>query len=138
MSTANLIAAFALGAALLAAASAVPAQVADDPSEDLGVVDEGSAWPGGIAAFADRPYDVYDAVGVVIDMEPAGPFVMIEGLRFGFDYDPDIRLRAGAGAPTLLAPGMVLEFYYRDEDDDDLAGRIIAAIELAPDARQPD
>ncbi|MEE4299801.1 MAG: hypothetical protein V2J24_10200 [Pseudomonadales bacterium] len=96
-----------------------------------------AVWPGGLGAFDDRPYDVYDGVGVVDAVDPAGPSVVIDGLRYDFVLTPEIRLRAGVGAPTLLGAGMVLEYYYtQDGATAATAGRIVAAIELDPDARE--
>ena len=111
-----------------------------DP-DDLNIEeDEGAdaVWPGGLTAFEGRAYDVYDGVGVVDELDPAGPSLLIDGLRFAFDLEPEIRLRAGAGAPTLITEGMVLEYYYAPATPGSrAAGRILAAIELDPDAREP-
>lgn len=126
----------ALGAVPAGAAPNFPERYIDP--DDLNVEeDEGvdAAWPGGLTAFEGRPYDVYDGIGVVDDMDPAGPWVFINGLRYAFDLQPEIRLRAGAGAPTLISAGMVLEFYYApSEPGGDVTGRILAAIELEPGA----
>lgn len=99
---------------------------------------EESAWPGGLRAFAGRPYEVLDGRGVVAAMDAAGPWVYIDGLRFGFALDTDIRLRAGAGAPTLITEGMALEYYYvQARPEEEVVGRIVAAIELEPGAVAP-
>lgn len=135
---------------LLAAAIALAALAADaapnfperyiDPDDMAVDEDEGgdAAWPGGLTAFEGLPYDVYDGQGIVDRMDPAGPTVVIEGVEYGFSLTPDIRLRTGAGAPTLLAPGMVLEYYFAETGGDDLAGTIVAAIELDPAMAEPE
>lgn len=91
---------------------------------------ESGAWPGGTSAFADRPYEVSQEIGVVAEMDAAGPFVLVNGVRYGFVADAEVRLRAGFGAPTLIQPGMVLEFYYAETLQGAIAGNIVAAIEL--------
>jgi hypothetical protein len=134
-----LVAALVLWVGGVAAAPNFPERYIDP--DDLTIdEDEGdeAAWPGGIGAFDGRPYDVYDAEGVVEFMDPVGPAIVIDGLEYGFGLQPDIRLLVGAGAPTLLVPGMVLEFYFSETPDSDTAGNIVAAIELDPAAMEPE
>ena len=133
----------ALAGSVADACAAVPGDpdAGSDPDDRLeGEVTAGfSAWPGGLDAFADRPYDVDEDRGLVEAVDPAGPVIVIDGLRFGFVLEPEIRLRAGAGAPTLLRPGMVLEYYFTEvPSEEGSAGRIVAAIELDPSLAEPE
>ena len=131
------VAHIALLSALLGFANTSVAQSPDSASlidpDELNIEEdelEGGAWPGGVEAFEALPFEVSQDVGVVAEMDPSGPFVLVDGVRYGFTVDADIRLRSGFGAPTLLQPGMVLEFYFADTLGDAVAGNIVAAIEL--------
>ena len=94
----------------------------DDPND--------YAWPGGLEAFADRPVEVFQGIGVVGQMDPAGPYVMISGLMYGFALDAEVRLISGYGAPTLVLQDMALEYYFTEPLRPELAGTIIAAVEI--------
>lgn len=98
-----------------------------------------AAWPGGLDSFAAYPQEVFDTEGIVEAVSFDGPTILLDGLIYGFSLVPDIRLRSGAGAPTLLAPGMVLEVYFTEDDAPaGTSGRIIAAIELDPGLAEPE
>lgn len=116
------------------------AAVAEELEDGLILIDQFSepyAWPGGLTAFGDRPYLVHQGTGVIIDVDPDGPRILVDGRIFRFSIDAEVRLLSGFGAPTLLRPGMELEFYFR-EDIAGAAGEIVAAAELPAGSVQQD
>lgn len=129
--------AFALSGLAAAAAEVaiVPGSI-PDPDDLVPVEDmpEAARWPGGLEAFDDRPYAVRQGVGRVVDVDPDGPRVIIDGLVFAFAIDAEVRLLSGFGAPTLLRPGMAVEYYYRDGPRSRVAGEIVALVEFPAEA----
>ena len=103
-----------------------------DPDDllDAQEIDE-ALWPGGLSAFADSALEVFETRGRVEDISYEGPRLLVNGLVYGFTLEAEVRLRAGAGAPSLITPGMVLELYFTTADaEPGTAGRIVAAIEM--------
>jgi hypothetical protein len=91
------------------------------------VEESGQAYfPGGLEAFADRGEPISMGLGTVGDVDFDGPTVMIDGLRFGFAADAEVRLLDGFGAPTLLRTGMAVEYYWAQASGEHIAGRILA------------
>jgi hypothetical protein len=116
---------------LVGAAAALAAGADRVPNAD------GEYRPGGMEAFADWPMPVQGNLGRITEVDFDGPTVTIDGYVYGFAADADIDLMSGFGAPTLLRPGMVVEFYYVEPPRDDIAGRIIAIYEVPEGAFEP-
>jgi len=58
--------------------------------------------------------------GYVQEVDYDGPRVTIEGLTYGFAIDAHVELGGNDyGAPTMLEPGMGVEFVYRELEDGD-------------------
>ncbi|MCH2097575.1 MAG: hypothetical protein MK142_04215 [Pseudomonadales bacterium] len=130
-----------LGAAVCAGAFAAPnfpdRYIDPDDLVDVEEIDD-ALWPGGLDAFADSALEVFETRGRVEDVSYEGPRLLVNGLVYGFALEADVRLRAGAGAPSLIAPGMMLEFYFTTADaEPGTAGRILAAIEMDSALAEP-
>lgn len=123
-----------VGAMICAGALAAPnfpdRYIDPDDLLDAEEIDE-ALWPGGLSAFADSALEVFETRGRVEDISYEGPRLLVNGLVYGFALEAEVRLRAGAGAPSLITPGMVLELYFTTADaEPGTAGRIVAAIEM--------
>lgn len=63
-------------------------------------------------------------VGVIGEVNRDGPVIFVDGLEFGFTADADVRLLGGFGAPTLLEPGMAVEFIHETDEAERAPGSV--------------
>lgn len=89
------------------------------------------ASPGAAARQSDGPVthdwlpqaeayrgNLREGEGYVHEVNYDGPRVMIDGFTYGFAADAHVELGGNDyGAPTMLEPGMGVEFVYRELDD---------------------
>jgi hypothetical protein len=107
----------ALGAAAGAAVEGVTIEVVDDSVDSPLHVD--------LTRLRDRsvtPLRLH--IGVIGEVDRDGPFIFVDGLQFGFTADADVRLLGGFGAPTLLEPGMAVEFIHETDEAERAPGRV--------------
>ena len=73
--------------------------------------------------------------GVVGEVSREGPSITVDGLEYRFTPDADVRLRGGFGAPTMLDPGMAIEFIHEIDAAANSAGsiRVLREVELSGD-----
>lgn len=73
--------------------------------------------------------------GVIGEVSREGPSITVDGLEYRFTPDADVRLLGGFGAPTLLDPGMAVEFIHEIDAAANSARsiRVLREVELSDD-----